>query len=391
MKNKLTELLRNNSKILLTGPAGSGKTYLIKEFVKTLPKIKILILAPTHKALDVIKNKFSDEKVESNLTFKTIHSALNIKPVIVGDKRVFLPAKNSHKALNKYNLIIIDEASMIDKIMLKSILKTTTKTIFVGDEKQLPPVGMDYSPAFKEKIPKIKLTKIYRQAENNPITLISKNPTNFFSLLSDGKNIINEETGIAFCKDKEFILEQMAKINDPNKLVFLAYRNETIDNFNTAVKKRLGIIEQVTSETPILIKKPYKKTPGSTIIHPKKIEKKVYKEYIFNRKTKQVDKIPINYLLVNGVYKLVAESSLKDWYKVLFIKKKRSIEEYLRLVDYFTDWSYAWGLTVHKSQGSSFKNVIVDLPDILKSDNSIKNKLLYTALTRATNLNIIII
>jgi len=383
----LKDKLKNNNKLLIIGAAGTGKTYLVSTFVKTLPAhIKVLVLAPTHQALSILKDYFSMSKTLARVEYRTIHSALKLRPKIINGERKFVPSGTP--IINNYDYIIVDEASMIKRSEMRELLKTEKKIIFLGDKHQLPPVGEEESIIFKEISNKIELKEVKRQSNGNPIVEISKNPESFLQFLSDKKNKINNYAGIAFCKDKSYAVKMSAQVNNPKDLIFLAYRNETVKRFNNSVKKELNIAEQITLKTPIILKSPFKNLPTGTLIIPKFIEEYKAYEGIVNKKGKLIT-ADIKYYLINGNVKIISEKSEKDFRRILYAAKQRDAKFYYKLLDKYAQWDYSWGITIHKSQGSSFKAAIIDLSDILRSDDQTKKKLAYVALTRARILNII--
>lgn len=163
---------QDNEKIFyLMGYAGTGKTFLIGKIIKELLLTKkmdhIFICAPTHKALKVIEcylksnlNPIEQIQFLSMLSFMTIHKLLEFKPIIIAEdgSKVFKSIKESKFLKQMENkLIVVDECSMISKEMINELKKYTElypiKIIYIGDKKQLPPVGEPESLIFKN-IPK---------------------------------------------------------------------------------------------------------------------------------------------------------------------------------------------------------------------------------------------
>lgn len=135
---KILNICINKKGCLLTGDAGTGKSYVIHKITEILGKDKIIKITPTNKSALNIKGQ-------------TIHRFLNL------DKDGKIPRKTIEKIKNtNLELIIIDEISMINKELWKLLLllKEETKISFllIGDEKQLPPIENDgiASRGFKE-------------------------------------------------------------------------------------------------------------------------------------------------------------------------------------------------------------------------------------------------
>jgi hypothetical protein len=114
---------------LMTGDAGTGKSYVIHKITEILGKEKVVKITPTNKSA-------------LNIRGQTIHTFLNL------DKDGKIPIKTIQKIKNmNLDLIIIDEISMINKELWKILLllkeETKIKFLLIGDEKQLPPIEND--------------------------------------------------------------------------------------------------------------------------------------------------------------------------------------------------------------------------------------------------------
>jgi len=148
---------------IITGGPGTGKSTITKVILAVMKKLtdKILLAAPTGRAA---KRMAEITKMEA----KTIHALLKFDFKINGFTH------NREKPLN-CDLIIIDEASMLDTILMYSLLKaipTTARIIFVGDIDQLPSVGAGnvLNDLIQSKvIPVTRLTDIFRQAASSKI------------------------------------------------------------------------------------------------------------------------------------------------------------------------------------------------------------------------------
>ena len=173
--NKLREWvvanIKKNSFITMGGYAGTGKTTLIGKLRKDLklqyPNIKIAFACFTGKAARVLKNKLTEaEAVCEGDSCGTIHSLIyspieNDKKEIIGWKR-----RNEMEA----DLIIIDEASMVDENIWKDLRSYGKPIIAVGDHGQLPPINGNFN--LMER-PILRLEQIHRQMAENPIIKLS--------------------------------------------------------------------------------------------------------------------------------------------------------------------------------------------------------------------------
>ncbi len=137
------EVLTNASISSLDGPAGCGKTTVIKALADVLAEEgPVLCLAPTGKARVQIERSF-DEFKKSRPEFRTIHSFL-----LVNDRYDYesgtVDYTDDGLVSDEYGTVIIDEASMLDTEMLAALCAAISKRsrlILVGDPRQLPPIG----------------------------------------------------------------------------------------------------------------------------------------------------------------------------------------------------------------------------------------------------------
>ena len=177
----------NELECTVEGPAGCGKSYIIRYFLDNIVDKSYTVTAPTHKALRVLESMVGRKGM-------TLHSLHGLKPNI--DLQNFDIENPQFDPLNpskiqNYNLVVIDECSMINKDLFQLNRNRATtynvKILYVGDSLQLPPVNEEISLTFATVKNKVVLTDIVRQEEGNPLLEL-------FSLLRDDiKNQLNME------------------------------------------------------------------------------------------------------------------------------------------------------------------------------------------------------
>lgn len=177
IKNAAVKWFFNSSEQLfeISGPAGSGKTYLIFEILKELglKPNEYMPMAYTGQASIVMRTRGFH-------TARSIHSSL-YEIVEVYDtsninNRFGMPYKKKEFKLRKFidpsiRLFFIDEGYMVPDYMVKDILSFGIKVIVAGDSNQLPPVGG--KPGFLTGPNVWRLTELMRQAQNSPIVYIA--------------------------------------------------------------------------------------------------------------------------------------------------------------------------------------------------------------------------
>ncbi len=275
LKNLTNFLLdpKDKSKFfLLTGLAGTGKTFLVTYLI-TLPEItnkKIAITGCTNKAVGVLESLFhknlnhrketeNDKDKENYLNFLTIHKLLQIKRKIDSSgEEMFVSTidenntKLKSKSIFYYDIIIVDEVSMLNRDMVLQLLRLQSKikgkVIFLGDKAQLPPVRETESHIFEladTKIPHSSLSKIMRSGDQiislvNSIRTLIENPEHkvpFKKLANVGDNEVSR-IGI-FRNEDEWIQKYLDVNKEDTEQIILCYTNRRVDELNKKVRKAL--------------------------------------------------------------------------------------------------------------------------------------------------------
>ncbi len=354
-----------NNFFIITGGPGTGKTTIIKAIVMILKDIldlnhdDIALLAPTGRA-----SKRMAESVGAPAY--TIHKFLKWNK----ETESFL--------IDEYNkshekIVIVDESSMIDIFLFSSLLKglkLNVKLILVGDANQLPSIGpgdllndLLHISTIKNKY----LNTIYRVKEGSYITYLAndiknrkhfdKFPTNY----SDFKFIVSDDDNI-----KKYLKEIV------NKAVEKGISSENFQVLAPMYKGLNGIDSLNSMMAEIFNPNAEKFIIGD-------------KYYRINDKVIQ---------LVNDVDNNVYNGDIGYIKDIYYIDKKLIVEiDYSgNIVEYkngeFDKFNLAYAVSIHKSQGSEYANVVIILASSF--NRMFYNKLIYTAVTRAKSSLIIL-
>ena len=291
--------------------------------------------------------------------------------------------KNEENPL-EYDVIIIDEASMIDTVLMNSLLKAVSvgmRIIFVGDVNQLPSVGP--GNVLKDLIDSkllrvVKLTKIFRQAQESMIVV-------------NAHRINNGEMPVLNDKEKDFFfIEGYTGDKVKSKIVNLCTNRLKQYDFMEDVQVIAPVKKGPTGVLELNIALQESVNPADKIKKEKTIGSVTFREgdkimQIKNNYQKEWDLIvggESGKGIFNGDMGIIEKIYLENKKLVaIFDHDKRVVYDFEELDEIM----HAYAITVHKSQGSEFPVVIMPIfkgPSILLNRN-----LFYTAITRAKSLH----
>jgi exodeoxyribonuclease V len=424
---------QQNALFILRGYAGTGKTTVVKALVDVLPQIgkKTVLLAPTGRAAKVLT---SYTKKEANTVHRKIYFARTNRDGLIELKLQV----NYHK----HTLFIVDEASMIQHTMSAEGALFSTRNLlddlfrfvysgencrmlFIGDAAQLPPVGLDHSPALDHEflqnayhlsIDTFELTEVVRQAKESGILVnatrvrqqIQGRKFEFPMFLLDGYKDIIRLNG----QDLEEELNNAWSGSLKENNVVICRSNKRANIYNREIRRRILFLEEEisTGDFMMVVKNnyywlPLESTAGFVangdiieLMRIRNIEEiygfrfaDVTVRFLDYPDEKDLDVKIILDTLMSESAALTQSDNNRLFQAVMAdfqdIPSRRERMEKVKASPYFNalQVKFAYALTCHKTQGGQWDTVFIDqgyLNDKMLSPEF--GRWLYTAVTRAT-------
>lgn len=392
-------LMNDEKEMIISGFAGSGKSFLVKyladmgekqqKLVKILdpniPRRKLFFTATTNKAAAVLKDMI-------HRPVCTIHSLLGLKVVNnykTGKQQL---SQKTKVADLRHSIVFIDESSMINEELLMMIRKAVSrfidcKVVFIGDEYQLPPVMEDICPVFKSKNNVFFLKEIQRQVADSPIIQLSAqyravlddHTKNWPEIPHDGQNIIHHTNKVPFFAEiKKCYLQTHAA--DDYKVI--AWSNNRVRLYNEWIRKLQGatlpfhVGETMISNKPLIDGDDAVLAPTDSM------------QFIKGVTDDTVDGIRGYQIELYGHIKTFFQPA--SWVEANKLSKQYAKDKlwpnYFEITQNWIDLRPIHASTVHKAQGSTYNTVFIDLNNIGANTRWREvARLVYVAITRASN------
>lgn len=394
----------------LEGYAGVGKTWLIGHWLNALlkrcPGLRVLVAAPTNKALDVLRGKCGHLRVD----FRTLDGYLGyrVKRNEDGD----MERHKSGKPLS-YDIVVVDEASMVKLSYHRELLAQRVPVLYVGDPAQLQPVGEELSPAFDTEH-KCTMTEVVRQAADNPIIQLA---TYLRQRVEDGGTFLLQDVREMLPGDKRISFTRMQNLLDWADTAIdrgmdsriLAFDNMTVNRNNAAMHARrfpdaplFGIGERVLVNETFEVNDDLMLMNGQllTVLGCQQAEP-VAGVDVFDVT------VPTTGLEVNGepIDPEITLQVARDEAELLRVHKgltdaiweaRRNgnhgeadrLAKVRRPLNKLAPLRHSYASTVHKSQGSTYDVAFVDWGSIYRS-REMRARLMYVAATRPSQFLVV--
>ncbi len=358
---------KNQPYLTLGGYAGTGKTTLIAALreilAKNRPDMRLAFVAYTGKAAQVLKKHLRAKKATKGIdTISTIHGLM-----YYSNSKKDQPISWRKRENLKYDLIIVDEASMISEDIWHDLLSFGIPILAVGDHGQLPPINSNFNLMAN---PHIRLEQIFRQSSNSPIIKIATNARiNGEVMIANYSPVVkklqksNSETGE--------IVEEILRRHGEDSLVLCGY-NHTRQKLNSYIRE----LKEFESPNPMV---------GDTIV------------CLRNSRESGLSNGQV------GVINYIGDADddiKKQWWYLQADFDGTKFEGYApreqfgalttmsrlpkrKKTDPIGLFDFGYALTVHKAQGSQAQRVLLFEERFSQMSDDDWRRWLYTAVTRA--------
>ena len=402
----------------LIGEGGTGKTFCTTFIIEQLLKydLKVLLAAPTNKAVKQLEKACRAAGLPMDkLTFKTIHSALGLA-LMPSSERKFV-TQTKEEIVSEMDVIVLDEGSMLNKILLQEYLlpaleRSEVFCLILGDDMQLPPVNEQKSLAF-ELFPTWELTKNERQRPNadgteNTINVVARQ---LRGAIKGGEkfNFRREsDQNIKVVKSALFmraVVDAFDMDTDLEEQRVIAWRNDRVRAINKAIREKLYgpdawkfvVGERVVTASPL-------QSGRETVLSTDEecIVSDIRESQLFEEETGEYWSTVC--LVLKPVYADVKQAFahiVADHEMERYNARLRDLEQkamaakgtaahgmrwrmYWTFKELFADITHCYCITAHRSQGSSYSRVFLDVNDMLDNPRGPeRKKLIYVGWSRA--------
>ena len=369
-----------NGVLLITGGPGTGKTTIMKGLLSLLGQLGLgyVMAAPTGRAAKRLTEVTGEDA-------STIHRLLECTLDPASGEMVFL--RDEANPL-KTDVVIVDEMSMVDVLLLDSLLRAVpskARMIFVGDPDQLPPVG----PGFpfgdmlrSNALPSVRLTEIFRQAQESLIVMNAHRVNN--GQLPELRNVKSDFFFLS-CRSEEEMRQTITGLCTTRLPQKMGIPASEIQVLSPTRKGGVG-----TGALNIALQAALNPAGGGK-------KERQFGDFAF-REGDRVMQIRNNYDIVwkkcdgsavgtgmfNGdVGTIVSIDPQMETLSVVFDDREADYD-----FTQLNELEPAYAMTVHKSQGSEYRAVILCAWN--GSPYLLSRSVLYTAITRARELLIIV-
>ncbi len=366
--------------LLVTGGPGTGKTTILRGVLSLFDQmgLKTLLAAPTGRAAQRLTEVTGRDA-------STIHRLLEASIDPNTGKMVFLRDESDPL---KADAIIVDEMSMVDVLLLHSLVQAVqprTRLIFVGDPDQLPPVGpgCPFADCLRSKnLPAVRLTEIFRQAQESLIVMNAHRINN--GTMPELKNVKSDFFFLR-CRSEEEVGRTIAELCSKRLPQNMGIPSDQIQVLTPTRKSGVGTwaLNQRLQNT-LNPASPTKKERQWGDFSFREGDRVMQIRNNYDIMWKKTDGTAVGTGIFNGDVGTVAAIDPQQETMTVVFDDRQADYDFTQL----GELEPAYAMTVHKSQGSEYRAVV--LAAWTGSPYLLSRSVLYTAVTRARELLVIV-
>ena len=390
-------LTSENREQILTGSPGSGKSFLTAAVIAEAEKAgyQLILAATTHQASKVMSDFTNREVV-------TIHKLLDLKVITdyttnTTKLQQIITVKGpmiSNLVDPSYpTFIIIDEASYIDETMhayIDELLLTYAKIVilYVGDSDQLPPVGSEKPYVFNLGKPTSVLTTDHRFDTDSQMAEIVRtlkhniqSESYFLTDVPTGKEITVLDADEFKTKMNELYTSDQYQ-DDPYFVKTVAYRNNVVDDMNSYIRKYFFDDPDYQPGERLIV--------NSAMVRKRKVlANNGDIVTVQSNKWVTLENVRGQSLVLKTEGGNVFEAIVTKDYRKKNVHRKKLVKEkkwpaLYTFMESFIEVKSIYSSTIHKAQGASYTNVLLNLEDLVDcTDLTLLARLLLVAVSRA--------
>ncbi len=370
----------NSGLLLITGGPGTGKTTILKGILSLLGgmQLRCALAAPTGRAAKRLTEVTGEEAA-------TIHRLLEAGIDPQTGKMVF--ARDENNPL-KADVVIVDEMSMVDVLLLSALLRAIPegkRLIFVGDPDQLPPVGpgFPFGDCLRSQVlPVVRLTEIFRQAQESLIVMNAHRVNR--GELPDLKDRSSDFFFLP-CRSEEEVRETVAGLCTTRLPNNMGIAPDQIQVLSPTRKGGVGtgMLNRIL-QTALNPASPAKKERQFGEFFFREGDRVMQIRNNYDIMWEKTDGSAVGMGIFNGDIGTVIQMDMQGQTMTVCFDDREACYDFTQL----GELEPAYAITVHKSQGSEYRAVILCAWN--GSPYLLSRKVLYTAITRARDLLIVV-
>lgn len=398
-------LLSDEKELIISGPGGVGKTFLMGHLIdQIMPRYQeicrlintpilydeVVMTATTNKAAEVLG------KATGRPT-KTIHSHMSLKPQADYATGISKLSKTMSWKVHERQVLFIDECSMIDTPLRTGILEGThkCKIVYIGDHCQLAPVMEPLSPVFRSNLPFYELTQQMRNSNQPALAKLCDQlrrtvQTGIFEPIEIVPGVIDYLDDSAM---EQRIAQNFQNFTDSRKIV--AYTNAQVGLYNDHIRDLRSLPAQYCIGEPLVNNNAV--NVGRNMI---RVEEEVVirhqgsdilvanlgKDTVGQPITMEYRECTLETAFGSQIHRVKVPVDRDHFLALMkYFAQRKAWAKHFHLKENYVDLRPRDACTVHKSQGSTYDEVYIDLTDIStcrQADEAAR--LLYVAVSRAS-------